>query len=125
MQPIDVLSKAERVALRSMVSALIAMGVTVPSGAQADEWTGADKTRHMAVSAAFGGIARAVTTNKLAAFGLAMAPGIAKEIYDSQHKDRHTASVKDLAADAVGAAIGVYVGGCIATARSLICKMEF
>ena len=125
MQPIDALSRDERTALRAMVSALIALGITVPSGAQAEGWTGADKTQHMAVSAALGGIARAVTPNKLPAVDLAMAPGIAKEQYSSPHRDKHTASVKDLAADAVGAAIGVYVGNCVATARSLICKMEF
>jgi len=125
MQPIDVLSRDERTALRAMVSALIAMGVTVPSGAQAEGWTGTDKTQHMAVSAAFGGIARAVTPNKLTAFGLAMAPGIAKELYDGRHEGKHTASVKDLAADAVGAAIGVYVGNCTATPRSFVCSVEF
>ena len=57
MQPIDALSRDERTALRAMVSALIALGITVPSGAQAEGWTGADKTQHMAVSAALGGIA--------------------------------------------------------------------
>ena len=46
----------------------------------------------------------------LKAFGCAMAPGVLKEVIDSRLKNNYF-SGKDLLADAVGAALGVYTGG--------------
>lgn len=66
-----------------------------------------DKQDHLAVSAVIGAASRLVIDDPYVAFGVAMVPGVAKEIYDMHHKDHHTASWQDLAFDAIGAAIGV------------------
>jgi len=102
-------------------SSVVAL-LSTPTVAQ-DSWTGQDKVDHAVVSAMFGGIAGASMDNKYAAFGVAMLPGIAKELYDMT--GRGTPSWKDLAADAAGAAIGVYIGNCWLRKNSLVCHFEF
>lgn len=76
----------------------------------ADRWSGKDKQMHFAISA-FAGVAAAQLAphNEWAAFGVAMIPGIIKEIGDSQTQGNFF-SVKDLAADALGAYVGVKFG---------------
>lgn len=83
-----------------------------------------DKVKHAAVSAVFGAIAGASMDSKAAAFGIAMVPGLLKEIHDSR-KDGSGFSGRDLAADAIGAALGVYVGNCVIRGRSLTCSFSF
>lgn len=65
------------------------------SAAVADEWTGKDKTQHAIVGAVVG--ASTTLASGEWKYGCAAAAGIgaAKEIYDNQHRDRHTASLKD------------------------------
>lgn len=74
-----------------------------------DEWTGTDKTKHFALSTAFGAAAYAVTENRRQAFLLALAPGLLKEAYDSTQPNNHF-SGKDMAWNALGAAVGVQTG---------------
>ncbi len=81
-----------------------------PPSRPADNWAGAPA--HVAVSA-LAGIACAnhiYPREGLKSFGCAMAPGLVKEVIDSTQKGNRF-SVKDLIADAVGAGLGVYVGG--------------
>ena len=75
----------------------------------ADEWTGKDKSLHFGVSAALGVAAYAQTHDRTKAFAWAIAPGILKEIADSQ-SDGNQFSSKDLAWDALGAFVGVQAG---------------
>lgn len=77
---------------------------------RSDCWTGKDKAQHLLISTAFGIASSAVFENKWTAFGIAMIPGVAKEIWDYNHRQTHTCSLKDLTADAIGAAIGVNTG---------------
>lgn len=76
----------------------------------ADSMFGADKAKHASVSFILGAGAQAILPEDkpLAAFGLAMMPGVAKELSDSRQGGSGF-STKDLVADAVGAALGVYV----------------
>ncbi|WP_374488621.1 hypothetical protein [Zoogloea sp.] len=74
-----------------------------------DEWGGNDKAKHFAVSAALGAGATRLDPDPWIAFGLALAPGVAKEVYDST-RDCNRFSWRDLAWDAVGAAVGVHLG---------------
>ena len=71
-----------------------------------DSFGGSDKTYHVVVSAAVGVAVAAQWPEKpwLTQFGIAMIPGVLKELSDKK------ISGKDLAADAVGAAIGVSIG---------------
>jgi uncharacterized protein YfiM (DUF2279 family) len=76
-----------------------------------DSWVSHDKAQHFAVSAVFGYAAGAQwPESKPKAFAIAMIPGVAKELLDMR-KGGTGFSSKDLAADALGAAIGVYAAG--------------
>lgn len=83
-----------------------------------DEWLAEDKAFHLASSAFLtaGGFyffhqEQDVERNKnlRAAAGVALVLGIAKEVYDKRHPDKHVASWKDLAADAAGIAASVLI----------------
>lgn len=120
------MDRADKIAMRGCAIVFFALaGLMAYEQSHADDWTGPDKTQHAAISALIGSVAGAAVKDKASAFALAIAPGVVKELYDAQHPKTHTASWKDLAADAVGAAIGVYVGGCAVSAHSFICKLEF
>jgi VanZ family protein len=73
-----------------------------------------DKQQHVAVSAFLGAVGAVACreTEHPVLYGAALAviPGLAKEVYDARHPDRHTASTADLAADVVGAAAGAWIG---------------
>ena len=75
---------------------------------------GRDKYQHAAGSALLGAVARSQEPDPLKAWALAMVPGVIKELSDSRPGGTGF-SVKDMAANAVGAYIGVKVGGLIFT----------
>ena len=80
-------------------------------GTATDTWRGADKLKHAQYSCAFGLAASYVRPeSKWEAFGLAMIPGLLKELNDVRIKDGSGFSVKDMAANAVGAGACVQVG---------------
>lgn len=66
---------------------------------------------HFAVSALIGiwSAAQIEKESPLKAFGIAMVPGVLKEVIDATQKNNHF-SGRDLAYDALGAAVGVGVG---------------
>lgn len=106
------------------VAAVAVIVATEPAQAQ-DQWTGPDKAKHVAGSAALGAVAGVAVTDKQTAFALAMVPGVAKEVHDATRPGGSGWSWKDLAADALGAAVGVYVGNCVIVAKSITCRVEF
>jgi len=69
-----------------------------------------DKVAHASVSVALGSSARMLVADPVKAWGLAMVPGLAKEVFDAR-KGGSGFSWGDLAADAVGAYIGVQLAG--------------
>lgn len=81
-------------------------------GAHHDDWTGSDKAAHFGVSLALGVGASRLSDDTLTAVGLALVPGLAKELYDSQ-QDCNRFSWKDMAWNAAGAYIGVRAGNWI------------
>jgi uncharacterized protein YfiM (DUF2279 family) len=87
---------------------LIVLILFAASTANADSWTGRDKDLHAIGGAAIGSLTTLTTGS--ARYGCAAATGIglAKEIYDSQHKATHTPSAKDFAVTAIA--------GCLAAA---------
>lgn len=82
--------------------------------AYADEWRGDDKNKHFAGSAVMGLVATAAFKDSehpvLYPFTAALAVGLAKEIRDEVSPVGSGFSYKDLAADALGSALGVSVG---------------
>lgn len=103
----------------TMVCAALALGALGNSGAvfaQDNNWIDshdprwmAPKTEHVVFSAAFGVAASALVEDKAAAFALALAPGVAKEIYDRSRGGKFNWA--DIARDAAGAYAGVQLGG--------------
>lgn len=72
-----------------------------------DSWSGPDKKMHVGVSTIIGFAARQQFPNESGkAFLVALVPGVIKEASDGRR-----ASAKDMVANALGAAIGVYAGG--------------
>jgi uncharacterized protein YfiM (DUF2279 family) len=83
--------------------------------AQTDSWWSRDKALHFTAASVIAGGGYAASSLVLderwqrfgAGFGLAMAAGVAKEVYDLN--GHGTASYKDLAWDVAGAAVGASV----------------
>ena len=99
-----------------LLAALVICTSTVH--AEEDQWTGSDKAKHFAVSSIIGFGAYAYSKNKLKAFGIALAPGVLKEISDSQKANNHF-SGKDLAWDALGAYAGVQTGDWVINSQGI------
>jgi uncharacterized protein YfiM (DUF2279 family) len=76
------------------------------SAAQADSWTGRDKDLHAIGGAVIGAAVTAASGSWQSGCAAATAIGVAKEIYDNQHRHIHTPSAKD--------AIVTAVAGCLA-----------
>jgi putative lipoprotein len=93
------------------VKRLFAVLLLIPCLSFADSWTTPDKPVHATVSFVLGlSTSQLFPQSKLTAFGVAMIPGVAKEVLDAGHGGSGF-SLKDLGADAIGAALGVYTGG--------------
>lgn len=106
-----------RITTLTLASALL---ISTPALANDDS----DKFKHAAVSFALGTASGAFFENKWTAFGVAMIPGLVKEISDSQKSNNHF-SGKDMAANALGAALGVQFGHWIITSRGLTFRSTF
>lgn len=81
--------------------------------AQADDWTGKDKAGHAQAGALIGGIAAAASQSPTVGCLMAAGAGLAKEIYDTQHPDKHTASVKDFTVTTVAGCLTAKVSGLV------------
>ncbi|MEN9885579.1 MAG: putative periplasmic lipoprotein [Pseudomonadota bacterium] len=103
-----------------MIAKTIAAAAVLLAGAvHADSFTGPDKAKHLAGSAAIAAAVTLATESERAGFWASVAIGAAKEIADSR-SPRHTASLKDLAADVAGAYIGSKAGAYIVIRRNQI-----
>jgi VanZ family protein len=99
--------------------ALASLGVLQPAYAQsADSWTGQDKVKHLGMSAPFGMIGSAMVPagappaqRILHGTLIGALPGLARELADFGRPGA-TPSMKDMAANLVGAALGATVGDC-------------
>lgn len=103
---------------------LIIALLVVSGFASADEWTGEDKKQHFIGSAAMAAVASVAFKDSdhpvLYPFAASLSVGLAKELLDSTGGGSGF-SYKDLAADALGAALGVAVGnGVIYATRNTI-----
>ncbi len=95
-----------------------------PAFAQ-DSWTGPDKVKHLAVGAGISAAVMAATKDERLAFAAGCGAGVAKELYDAQHRDVHTPSGKDLVVTCIGAAIGTKTTSLIFTARGIKYRTVF
>lgn len=75
-----------------------------------DSWHGLDKRQHFVGSAVLSySLSEVMSPNN--AFLTTVGIGLAKEIYDYKHPDKHTASYKDFVWDVAGAYVGLYAKG--------------
>ena len=79
---------------------MIAFVLLFATQAKAESWGGRDKWQHALVGAGTGAVFAKATNDWRYGCAAAAAVGLAKEIYDSQHRDRHTPSFKDFAVTA-------------------------
>jgi uncharacterized protein YfiM (DUF2279 family) len=91
-----------------MIKSILCGLLLTPIFAQADEWTGRDKTLHFIGGSAVGAAVTLATDKPMYGIAAGAAIGLAKELYDSQHRATHTPSTKDLLVTALGAAVGSY-----------------
>jgi putative lipoprotein len=75
-----------------------------------DSWLSKDKAQHFLGSAVLSYSLSEVVSPQTA-FLTSVGIGLAKEVYDYRHPERHTASYKDFIVDVAGAYIGVYAKG--------------
>lgn len=96
-----------RLILIAIFAGFLAALLLVSTKAHAqDSWSGSDKRMHAGVSALIGIGTRQVWRDEpLKAWGVALIPGLIKEATDQKP------SAKDMVANALGAALGVYTGG--------------
>jgi len=93
--------------------------------AQADEWTGKDKAGHAQAGALIGGIAAAASQSPTVGCLFAVGAGLAKEAYDTQHPDKHTASARDFTVTAVAGCLAAKVTGLVFGPGFVFFKKEF
>ena len=91
-----------------MIKSILCVLLLTPFLVHADEWTGRDKTLHFLGGAAIGAAVTVATERPAYGIAAGAAVGLAKELYDTQHRSTHTPSAKDLIATVAGAAVGSY-----------------
>lgn len=85
--------------------------IAVATAANADQWTGQDKTIHLAAGAATGALVTGFTKREGLGIAAGCGLGALKEIYDSGHKRTHTPSAKDFGVTCAGAFLGSALTG--------------
>jgi uncharacterized protein YfiM (DUF2279 family) len=91
-----------------MIKSILYVVLSLPFLAHADEWTGRDKTLHFLGGAAVGASVTLYTDRPMYGIAAGAAVGLAKELYDTQHRSTHTPSAKDIVVTVIGAAVGSY-----------------
>lgn len=115
------MSRAERTFLAiSVAMTFLACGV-----AQADDWTGKDKAGHAQAGALIGGIAAAAAQSPTVGCLMAAGAGLAKEAYDAQHPDKHTASYKDATVTAAFGCLAAKFTSLVVGPNRIVFRKEF
>lgn len=93
--------------------------------AQADAWTGQDKTQHAAVGAIIGAAVTSYTANPVNGCVAAATAGALKELYDYRHPLTHTTSFKDFAVTAAFGCASAYTTSWIITPTEIRYTFRF
>jgi uncharacterized protein YfiM (DUF2279 family) len=93
--------------------------------AKAEAWHGKDKNLHFAGGAVIASAVTLATGRADWGFVASTTVGIAKEVYDMQHRPFHVPSVKDAVVTMVGAAVGAAVTGLVITPTGFLYRKEF
>ena len=106
---------------RAALAALLALAA---AAAQADQWTGQDKTQHALGGFAIGSLTTALTKSKTAGCLTGAGVGLVKELADSR-SDKHTASGKDFAVTALASCLGAQFSGLFIGPNRITYRKEF
>lgn len=101
------------------------MALSLAAAAHADSWTGQDKAQHAVGGFAIGSLTTALTKSKTAGCLMGAGVGLAKEAYDSQHPDKHSASTKDFIVTAAASCLGASFSGFFITPNAVFYRKEF
>lgn len=107
---IKIMKETLKVAIGSICFALL---MCYSYKSKAEEWTSQDKALHFIAGAAAGATVTAATDSLTSGLAAGVIVAVAKEVYDAQHRDRHTVSAKDLIATAAGAFVGSWATGLV------------
>lgn len=107
------------------ISVASAALIVATEPAQAESWTGKDKGQHALVGAALGSLGTAASQSPTVGCLLGAGVGLAKEAYDAQHPDKHTASGKDFLVTAAAACLAAKVTGLLISPRGVSFTWEF
>lgn len=107
-----------------MKNLLAAFILLIPSSVFANDWFAKDKQKHFVISAALGSASYAYTQDRGQAFALALLPGLAKELADSQQEGNQF-SGQDMAWNAAGALLGVQLGHWFITPNQIAYSTRF
>lgn len=112
--------------MRYLITVLIALMFSACcKQAQADEWTGLDKKGHLLAGAGIAALTTVVTQDERWGVAAGCAAGVAKELYDSQHRDTHTPSFKDFAVTCLGAYVGSKTTGFVFNSTGIMYVHRF
>lgn len=92
--------------------------------AEADEWTGPDKTQHAQAGAVIGAAITLATKDPTTGCVASMALGAAKEIYD-HNRPQHESSMKDFAVTAIAGCLVAQGTGFIVAPGKILFKFTF
>lgn len=93
--------------MKRLLIAAAALLMGVAAQAQ-DTWTGRDKQLHAAGGAGIAAVTTLVFKDARYGCAAATAVGALKEVYDSQHRDKHTPSYKDFVVTAAAGCVSAY-----------------
>lgn len=112
--------------LATLCAAVAATLASCAGPVYADEsWTAPDKQLHFGVTAVGSAACAVAKRRQDACMWLGVGVAAAKEVYDAQHRDKHTPSIRDFIAGAAGAYLGAKLGGWIITPAGINYKREF
>lgn len=110
---------------RLIIAAASLAVIAGSSSVRADEWTGKDKAGHAQAGALIGGIAAAAAQSPTVGCLMAVGAGIAKEAYDTQHPDKHTASYKDATVTAAFGCLAAKFSSLVVGPNRIVFRKEF
>lgn len=108
-----------------MKSIVIGLALIAAIPAMADSWKGKDKDGHAIVGAVVGAGVTYATGNAWHGCAAATGVGLAKEIYDAQHKHKHTVSFKDFAVTAAAGCLSAKATSVFVTPNKIVFSWKF
>lgn len=122
LQPSSILTWRILINKQTLIALIAVLALT---DGHADEWTGRDKAQHATVGVVLGSLGTAASKSPTVGCLIGAGAGLAKEVYDGQHPDKHTASFKDFVVTAGFACLAAKVTGLLISPTGVTFNWEF